>query len=263
MIYYSAPHEFTESEIRPAQTIATQVAFALQRQKAEHALEKLVNERTASLREAIAQMEEFSYSVSHDLRAPVRAMQGYARAVREDWGIQDILIYSRLSRREIDVQAISLDRLIREIIQQYPEMQQPQAHVEIMEPLQDVIAHEASLSQAVSNLLSNAVKFVSPGKTPRVQIRTERLNGDVRLFVKDHGIGIKPEYQHRLFSLFERIHPEKVYEGTGIGLAIVRKAAERMGGKAGFESDGVNGSCFWIQLPAAKVYGSEPNPASH
>jgi signal transduction histidine kinase len=98
------------------------------------------------------------------------------------------------------------------------------------------------------------VKFVAPGATSKVRIRTESRNGDVRLWIEDNGIGIKPEYQHRLFSVFERVHPEKNYEGTGIGLAIVRKAAERMGGKVGVESDGVTGSKFWIQLPAA------PNP---
>src|SRR5262249_36174384 len=117
--------------------------------------------------------------------------------------------------------------------------------------LHDVIGHEASLSQAISNLLNNAIKFVAPGTRPRVRIHTDRRDGNVRLWIEDNGIGIKPEYQHRLFNVFERLHPEKNYDGTGIGLAIVRKATERMGGKAGVESDGLNGSQFWIQLPAA------------
>src|SRR5262249_8081014 len=108
-----------------------------------------------------------------------------------------------------------------------------------------------SLSQAISNLLNNAVKFVAPGVTPKIRLRAERPDGDVRLWIEDNGIGIKPEYQHRLFSVFERIHPEKNYEGTGIGIAILRKAAERMGGKVGVESEGETGSKFWIQLPAA------------
>jgi len=277
MVYYDTPHHFTPEELQPAQTIITQVAFAIERRRTGDNLERMVNERTASLREAIAQMEEFSYSVSHDLRAPVRAMQCYAEVLMEDYGgdldehakkyldriihsgarmdrlIQDILTYSRLSRREIKLQPILLDKLTRDIIRQYLDLSAsggPEVTVEGQ--LLPVIGHEPSLSQAISNLLNNAVKFVEPGTKPKVNIRTERRNADVRLWIEDNGIGIKPEYQHRLFNVFERVHPEKSYEGTGIGLAIVRKAAERMGGKTGVESDGINGSRFWIQLPAAE-----------
>lgn len=277
MIYYDVPHHFTAEELQPAQTIVSQVAFAIERRRTGENLERMVNERTASLREAIAQMEEFSYSISHDLRAPVRAMQCYAEVLMEDYGgeldehakkyleriihsgvrmdrlIQDILTYSRLSRREIKLQPISLDRLTRDLVSQYLEMK-PTSGLEIKvgDALMPVVGHEPSLSQAISNLLNNAIKFIAPGKQPRVHVWTERRNGDVRLWVEDNGIGVKPEYQHRLFNVFERVHPEKNYEGTGIGLAIVRKAAERMGGKAGVESNGVDGSKFWIQLPAAE-----------
>jgi PAS domain S-box-containing protein len=239
-------------------------------------LEQRVQERTRRLREAIEQMEEFSYSVSHDLRAPVRAMQGYAKAVLEDYGerldapgreyldrivrgsvrmdrlIQDILTYSRLSRREIRLQPVSLDKLVHEIVQQYPEMRSSHARITIHSPLPDVLAHEPSLSQVISNLLANSIKFVEPGITPEIDVRAEQIVNDVRFSVSDNGIGIKPEYQHRLFGMFERIHPEKNFEGTGIGLAIVRKAVERMDGKVGVESDGIHGSKFWIQLPAVK-----------
>jgi PAS domain S-box-containing protein len=277
MVYYDAPHHFTSEELQPAQTIVTQVAFAIERRRTGENLERMVNERTASLREAIAQMEEFSYSVSHDLRAPVRAMQCYAEVLMEDYGgelddhakryleriihsgvrmdqlIQDILTYSRLSRREIKLQPISLDRLTREIVNQYLDVKPASGpDITLDGALLPVVGHEASLSQAVSNLLNNAIKFVAPGTQPRIQVWTERRNGEVRLWIEDNGIGIKPEYQHRLFNVFERVHPEKNYEGTGIGLAIVRKAAERMGGKAGVESNGVDGSKFWIQLPAAE-----------
>jgi PAS domain S-box-containing protein len=277
MIYYDAPHHFTPEELQPTQTIINQVAFAIERQKAGEVLERTVNERTASLREAIVQMEEFSYSVSHDLRAPVRAMQCYAEVLREDYGdrldenakkyleriinggirmdrlIQDILTYSRLSRREMELKPIPLDKVMREIVRQYLDMRPSKADVQVEGKLLSVLGHEPSLNQAISNLLHNALKFVAPGTTPKVRIHSERRNGDVRLWIEDNGIGIRPEYQHRLFSVFERIHPEKNYEGTGIGLAIVRKAAERMGGKAGVESDGVNGSRFWLQLPAAPI----------
>lgn len=277
MLYYDAPHRFTPEELRTAQTIVSQVAFAIERRRTGENLERMVNERTASLREAIAQMEEFSYSVSHDLRAPVRAMQCYAEVLMEDYGpelddqakkyleriiqggsrmdrlIQDILTYSRLSRREIQLHPIALDKFIRDIVRQHQDMgSSSRADIAVEGHLADVIGHEASLSQAISNLLNNAAKFVASGTKAKIRIHSEKRDGTVRLWIEDNGIGIKPEYQHRLFNIFERIHPEKHYEGTGIGLAIVRKAAERMGGKVGVESDGSNGSRFWIQLPAAE-----------
>lgn len=244
--------------------------------RANKELEERVEERTAALREVVAQMEEFSYSVSHDLRAPVRAMKGYAAAALEDFGpqlgdrgreylnrilsgstrmenlIHDVLTYSRVARAEMKLQPVSLQKLVQDIIQHYPAMQSPQADIAIREPLHSVLAHESSLMQAISNLMSNGIKFVVPGTTPALEIWTELRGDKVRLSINDNGIGIKPEYQHRLFGMFERLHQDSKFEGTGIGLAIVRKAMDKMGGHAGVESDGVNGSCFWIELPAAE-----------
>jgi PAS domain S-box-containing protein len=275
MIYYDTPHRFELIELRPIEAIASQVAFAITRHQTAEALEKLVDERTASLKQAVAQMQEFSYSVSHDLRAPVRAMYGFAEAVLENNGhrlddegremlsrilrngarmdrlIQDLLTYSRVSRREVSLEPVSLDKLLGEVVQQYPAMQPQNADITIASPLPEVIAHEPSLTQVMSNLLSNAVKFVAPGQRPRVQVNSETKPGRVRVWIEDNGIGIKPEYQSRLFGMFERVHPDKQYEGTGIGLAIVRKAVERMNGTVGVESDGVSGSRFWVELPAA------------
>ncbi|HTL59366.1 MAG TPA: PAS domain S-box protein [Candidatus Limnocylindrales bacterium] len=272
MVYYDSPHPFTPQEIRNAQTVASQVVFAIERHKSGEQLEHLVNQRTASLREAISQMEEFSYSVSHDLRAPLRAIHGFADAVLEDYGekiqaegknylerivhnssrmerlVNDVLTYSRVSRREVQLEPVCLEKLVRDIVRHYPEFDA--AQIVIKENLSAVLAHEPSLSQAIANLLNNAVKFVPPGRAPRIVIRSEQMEDKVRLWVEDNGIGIKPEYQPRLFGMFERIHPEGAYEGNGIGLAIVRKAVERMGGQVGVESDGFHGSKFWIQLQA-------------
>jgi signal transduction histidine kinase len=112
-----------------------------------------------------------------------------------------------------------------------------------------MVAGNASLlTQAVSNLLVNASKFVPAGRTPHIRVWTESHEGKARFFVKDNGIGIAPEHQHRLFGIFQRIHPGGPHDGTGIGLAIVRKAVERLGGQVGMISDGANGSTFWIEL---------------
>ncbi len=238
-------------------------------------LERLVNERTASLREAVAQMEEFSYSVSHDLRAPLRAMQGYATALLEDYQAQldgevqeylerivsscqrmdrltrDVLVYSKIPQAAMELKTVSVERVVSDIVQQHFDSKS-QTVIVVERPLFNVKANESFLSQAVSNLIANAVKFASPGKPAQVRIWTEANEGQVRLWVEDNGIGIKPEHQARIWGMFERIHPQHLYEGTGIGLAIVRKTVERMNGTLGVISDGRNGSKFWIQLQADK-----------
>jgi signal transduction histidine kinase len=166
--------------------------------------------------------------------------------------VRELLTYSRLARSNLQLEPVSLDRLVQDIVSHYPEMQQPRAEIRTRGSLHSVIAHEPSLTQALSNLLNNAVKFVEPGVKPEVELYSEQQGNRLRLWVHDNGIGIKPEYRSRLFGLFERIHNGKHYEGTGIGLAIVRKSVERMGGKVGMESNGT-GSKFWIELPSAQT----------
>jgi signal transduction histidine kinase len=110
------------------------------------------------------------------------------------------------------------------------------------------------LKQILTNLIVNALKFVEPGKEPHVRIYTETGNGTVRLWVEDNGIGIDPDQQERIFGLFQRLHSADAYPGTGVGLAIVRKGAQRMGGRIGVESAVGRGSRFWLELasPAGK-----------
>jgi PAS domain S-box-containing protein len=245
-------------------------------QKARDELEKTVAERTVRLRETIQELEAFSYSVSHDLRAPLRAMLGFATlalteageelnpevkdyigrivsaANRLDRLIQDVLAYSRVTRMDVRLAPINLDQLIRDVLQQYPGFQTSSAEIEIESPLHPVMGHEASLTQCVANLLSNATKFVLPGNIPRIRIWTEALDEKVKLVFQDNGIGIEPADLKRIFAMFERVHAADQYEGTGIGLTIVRKAVERMGGALGVESEPGKGSKFWIQLKRAK-----------
>jgi PAS domain S-box-containing protein len=236
-------------------------------------LERLVGERTASLQEAVTQMEEFSYSVSHDLRAPLRAMQGYATALLEDYGkkideegqeylrhivsagnrmdrlTRDVLVYSKIPRTAFKVHAVDLDKLVSDIVRQNLPDQAKDISITVEKPLMSVLGNESFLAQSVSNLIDNAVKFASKERPLRIRIWTERQQEQVRLWVVDNGIGILPEHQARVWGMFERIHPQHMYEGTGIGLAIVRKTVERMNGTMGLESDGTIGSKFWIQLP--------------
>ena len=236
-------------------------------------LEQMVMERTGELRETIGELEGFSYSVSHDMRAPLRAMQSYAQylvdeygnkldeqgvnylqqimrsAVRLDRLIQDVLSYTRILHAKLPIVPVDLDRLVRDIIDAFPNGQPIKPEIQIKGTLPKVMGNEALLAQCVSNLLSNGTKFVAPGTTPRVEVSAEAVeDGSIRIWFKDNGIGIAPENHTRIFRLFERIHPNAEYEGTGIGLTIVRKATERMGAQIGFESELGKGSNFWIQL---------------
>jgi signal transduction histidine kinase len=119
-------------------------------------------------------------------------------------------------------------------------------------PLHSVFAYEPTLNLIVTNLLTNAVKFTKPAETPRVRIWSEQRDGRVRLWVEDNGIGINPAAFSRIFGVFQRLHPIDKYPGTGIGLAIVQKGVERMGGSVGVESEPGQGSRFWAELPASR-----------
>ena len=120
--------------------------------------------------------------------------------------------------------------------------------VKLREPFPAVLAHRGALTQAVTNLIQNAAKFVLPGTRPEIIIGAEAKGGLVVLSIEDRGIGIAPEHHERIFGVFQRLHDERAYPGTGIGLAIVRKAMERMGGRAEVESQPGKGSRFWLEL---------------
>jgi PAS domain S-box-containing protein len=247
-----------------------------QRAQREHSdeLEREVNERTATLRQAVADLEAFSYTVSHDLRSPLRAMQGFAEAVLEDYGekldeqgrnylvriknaaerldrlIQDLLSFTRLSREKTPLVDLDLDKLTREIIEHYPNLRSPAAEVRIQGTLPHVWGQEGALTQVISNLLGNAAKFVPPGVIPKIGVSAEEKGDRVRLWVEDNGIGIAPEDTERIFSMFVRVDDSPSYGGTGVGLAIVKKAVETMHGKVGVERGAKGGTRFWVELGA-------------
>jgi PAS domain S-box-containing protein len=239
----------------------------LLQQISEHAeeLEVRIEESEATN----AELEAFSYSVSHDLRAPLRAIEGFASALMEDQGdqlnaegkdfvdeiqraarrmnslVQDLLAYSRLGRIDLESTPVSLAKVVKTAMRDLG----GQVQVEI-DPSHKVIAHEATLVQVFINLLGNALKFRREGVAPEVQVRTERRGqGVIRTTVRDNGIGIAPQHQDRVFKIFERLHSSETFPGTGVGLAIVQRSIARMGGRVGLESEIGVGSTFWLELP--------------
>jgi signal transduction histidine kinase len=160
--------------------------------------------------------------------------------------ITDALQFSKAGRREMRLEPTDAAALLVGIIQSYPSMQPPKALIGLEGKIPRVLGNEAGLTQCFSNLLDNAVKFVQPGKVPEVRVRAETREAFVRLWFEDNGIGIPKQAQGKLFLMFQRATTE--FEGTGVGLALVKKVAERMGGKVGVESEPGKGSRFWLDL---------------
>jgi PAS domain S-box-containing protein len=254
------------------------VADLTERKAAESALHEVnaqLSERTAKLQEMVNELQHVSYSIIHDMRAPLRAMQGFAAllegdlpectearrkeycrlilvgAKRVDMQITDALQYTKAVLQHLPMGRVMLANVIQDLLETYPNLHPEKADISVEGPLPAVIGNESLLTQCFANILNNAVKFVVPGTRPRVRIWAEAGPGAARIWVEDNGIGIPKAAQARLFGLFERL--AHGYEGTGVGLAIVRKVVERMGGKVGVESEDGKGSRFWVDLQAATI----------
>ena len=235
-------------------------------------LERLVAERTVKLTETNAQLETLVYSIAHDLRAPLRSLQSFAGLLLEehqsggsenaqayakriaraagamDALVTDLLAYGRIARSELELKRVQVLPAWRAALAQFEaDISARGARIETALSFPAVQAHEGMLIQVLANLLGNALKFVPPGQAPQVSFRAEEFGRTVRLWVEDNGIGIAPHHQERIFRVFERLHGRE-YGGTGIGLSIVRKGVERMGGKVGVISAEGTGARFWIEL---------------
>lgn len=283
--WFAAPVDAFDAQKQEVfREVAAQLAIAIQQsrlrsqlQQYAAELEQRVAERTTRLQAANDELEAFSYTVAHDLRAPLRGVEGYASALIEDYGaqldevaqsyvyqviasihrmntlVQDLLAYSHLSREEIELLPVSLTQVIAEAQAQLQSaLKERQAEITVAEPLPRVMGHYATLVQVVANLLSNAAKFTTMASKPQIYIWAEAKQNQVRLWVEDNGIGIEPQYQQQIFGVFERLHARDAYPGTGIGLAIVRKGVERLGGRSGVESTFGKGSQFWVELQGVK-----------
>jgi signal transduction histidine kinase len=239
-------------------------------------LERRVAERTASLRESLTALENVHYHVAHDLRAPIRAMHSLTELLLEDYGprfdaqgedyarriheacskmddlTSDLLEYGRLGYQRISLAPVDLTEVLDRIMPELgEEIKKRRAEIRLNKPLGQVVGDVVILERVLANLLCNALKFVADESSPRVEIWAEKHGDAVRVNVRDQGIGIAPEYQEKIFGVFERLHDAEDYPGTGIGLAIVKRGIERMGGRVGVESEVGKGSRFWFELRPA------------
>ncbi|MBA4138003.1 MAG: hypothetical protein C0518_11855 [Opitutus sp.] len=261
-------------------------------------LEQKVTERTAKLHETITQLESFSYTVAHDLRAPIRSLTGYTEVLLTDYRdalpedgqrvvqrlhrashrldalTRDLLKFSRLVREEVSLVPLDVHELVQDIVSLTPALQEGVLTIE--PPLGHVIGQRTLLQQCLSNIFDNALKFAVPGARPRIIVRGElrpegmpisraaaaslrALTPEIpparglrwRIWIEDNGIGVPAAARDRIFGIFERIPGPVPIEGTGIGLAIVARAMEQMGGACGVESEPGQGSRFWLELAFA------------
>jgi signal transduction histidine kinase len=251
------------------------------RQRAGEALDQLNTEleqriaaRTAALDNKSRELETFAYSVAHDLKAPLRGIDGYSRLLLEDYAgslddegrsfletiqtsteemsqlIDDLLAYSRLERREFVPDRLELQSFITRLVEQKKrEATERDIDFEVNVNGGTVVADANGLIQSLGNYLDNAVKFTRQVPQPRIEVGSKETMTSCLLWVRDNGIGFDIKYHDQIFDIFQRLNPAEDYPGTGVGLAIVRKAMERMGGRAWAESEPGRGATFYLEIP--------------
>lgn len=238
-----------------------------------HRLEQKVSERTAQLESLNRELEAFSYSISHDLRAPLRGIIGFVTILEEDYTsrlddeakritaiiknntmkmghlIDDLLAFSRMGRKDIEKTTIPTSAMVGEVIREVaPE--DKNGHIQwIIDPIPDVRGDINAVRQVWINLISNAVKYSAKRAAPVIEIGFIHRQGETVFFVKDNGVGFDEKYKHKLFRVFQRLHSADDFEGTGVGLAIVEKVITKHGGRVWAEAAVDKGACFYFSLP--------------
>lgn len=279
------PAAMNDRWVRLGSSLAATLATLVERLEAEEAVrnsEARLRSQAAELQQANQELEAFAYSVSHDLRAPLRTMQGFAHALLQDHGnalnaeardyarriiasgrlserlITDLLSYSRLTFEKLELKPVDLASVVDAAREQmHADLAESKAHLEVQRPLYTVMGNHTALVQVVVNLLSNAVKFVPPERTGEVRIHAEKRDDKVRLWVEDNGIGVPEGQEERIFRVFERLVMGGDQPGTGIGLALVRRAMQRVDGECGVERLPEGGSAFWIEAHCERARRSK------
>lgn len=244
-------------------------------------LEQRVQERTHKLEEANQELESFSYSVSHDLRAPLRAIDGFSRILLEDYAgkldedgkrvlevirsntqnmgrlIDDLLVFSRLGRKQIEASPINMSHLADDVFQQLKFGLTDQKIQFKLAPLPCTTGDPALIRQVFVNLLSNAAKYSRPRAETLIEVNCRTENGDCIYYVRDNGVGFDMTYAQKLFGVFQRLHSVEEFEGTGVGLAIVQRIVQRHGGRVWAEGKVDEGATFYFSLPKENKHNEQ------
>ena len=249
-------------------------------------LEDELQQKAEQLESANKELEAFSYSVSHDLRAPLRAIVGFSHILKEDFGAQlndegrqtidtivkntlrmgklidDILSFSRISRHELEKFPLDMNKIVSETFKELAAAEPESRKIKFdMEQLHGAKGDVAMVTQVITNLLSNALKFTRPKEETVIHVGGKVLEGEYVYFVQDNGVGFDPRYLDKLFGVFQRLHKEEEFEGTGVGLAIVKRVITRHGGRIWAESEIGKGSTFYFTLPENSQENGTNNPA--
>ena len=244
--------------------------------KAEEEVQQLNEELENRVKERTEELEAFSYSVSHDLRAPLRAVNGYANILEEDYNkllddegkrllavirenakkmgtlIDDLLSFSRIGKEDIKRSFIDMTMLTENIFSEINKTTRNKAKVKI-DPLYPVMADYSLINQVMTNLISNAIKYSSETEKPIIEIKSEKKDGVLIYSVSDNGAGFDMRYVHKLFGVFQRLHSAEEFEGTGVGLAIVKRIINKHNGSVWAEGETGKGATFYFSLPDDEI----------
>jgi light-regulated signal transduction histidine kinase (bacteriophytochrome) len=236
-------------------------------------LEQRVERRTAQLEAANQELESFSYSVSHDLRAPLRAIDGFSRILLKDYAgrleaegqrlldiirvntqkmgqlIDDLLAFSRLGRREVKAVDLDMGTLVREVVEELRNTLGDRKVEWDLKPLPPARADRALMHQVWVNLLGNSLKFTRLQETAGIEVGCQPGEDEDIYYVKDNGVGFEMQFAHKLFGVFQRLHRYEDFEGTGVGLALVQRIIQHHGGRIWAEGRVNGGACFYFSLP--------------
>ncbi len=279
-VHQTTPRDWQPREISLVQDVVERCWAIIERRLAEETIRQLnaglelrVTERTAQLEAANHELEAFSYSVSHDLRAPLRHISGFVQLLQEDAGaslsqkslrhlatisasarrmgdlIDDLLAFSRVGRAALQETAVKLDELVRETLGDFAVETKARGIEWVIHPLPSVWADRALLRLVLVNLVANAVKFTGRRAAPRIEIGALRDGDETVVFIRDNGAGFDPQYAGKLFGVFQRLHHQDEFEGTGIGLANVQRIIRRHGGRVWAEGVVDGGATFYFSLP--------------
>jgi signal transduction histidine kinase len=272
--YWATRHIPDPAEMKLLQSLADITAVTLENIELYRSLEARVQERTSQLEAANKELEAFSYSVSHDLRAPLRSIDGYLHILLEnhldgmsETGkgfaqrvmtnakhmnqlIDDMLAFFRMGQKPLFKTTVPVHNLVRAVCKAAQEAEDPTRNIDFtIQPLPSIQADTALLQQVWVNLISNAVKYTRRQERALIEIGFYEEAGEIIYYIKDNGVGFNMDYAHKLFGVFQRLHSPREFEGTGIGLSIVQRIITKHGGSVRAQAEEGNGATFYIALP--------------